>query len=55
MLWVNHRSIHTLREETGQLRAIIKEFVSVLVKEGIAVPDIFKPKQFNSLTYTVDT
>ena len=43
--WVNRSRVNTLREETGQLRAIIKELVAVLEKEGIAVPDILKPKQ----------
>lgn len=55
MPWVNYSSIHTLGGETGQLRAIVKELVSVLAKEGIAVLNIFKPMQLNPLTYTVDT
>jgi hypothetical protein len=40
MPWLNRSSVNTLYAETEPLRAIIKELLAVLEKEGIAVPDI---------------
>lgn len=45
MPWVNRRIVHSLQEETGQLKTIVQELILLLEREKIIIPNKLKPKQ----------